>query len=146
MEIRVTGIVIEDGSLLVLNQDAPSTDRIWSLPGGKLEQGETLAEALIREVKEETGLDVEASRLLYVCDDLAGDGTQLVHMTFEARCTGGVLGNITHGADTTPIRGMAFVPFMALPSLGFSERFTHLVMARFPGVGSYVGPKSAIGL
>ena len=143
MRVRVTGIVVEDGRLLLLNQDAPGAGRSWSLPGGKLEDGETLAGALVREMKEETGLDVEPGRLLYVCDHLPA---QVVHMTFEARRTGGTAGGATAGADTMPIRGVEFVPFRKLTSLGFSERFTGLVMAGFPGAGSYMGPKSAIGL
>jgi ADP-ribose pyrophosphatase YjhB (NUDIX family) len=139
----VTGIVVEDGRLLLLNQDTPNTGRSWSLPGGKLEDGETLAEALVREMKEETGLDVEPGRLLYVCDHLPA---QVVHVTFEARRTGGTVGEISAGADMTPIRGVEFVPVSKLPSLGFSDRFTELVTAGFPGAGSYMGPKSAIGL
>jgi ADP-ribose pyrophosphatase YjhB (NUDIX family) len=142
MRIRVTGVVIEDGRILLLNQDTDS-GRSWSLPGGKLEEGETLAEALIREMKEETGLDIEPGRLLYVCDHLPA---QVVHMTFEARRTGGTVGDIAAGADTTPIRGVEFVPVPRLPALGFSDRFTALVTAGFPGAGSYMGPKSAIGL
>jgi ADP-ribose pyrophosphatase YjhB (NUDIX family) len=97
----VTGVVIEDGRILLLNQDADG-GRSWSLPGGKLEDGETLAVALVRELKEETGLDVEPGRLLYVCDHLPA---QVVHMTFEARRTGGTVGDIAADADTTPIRG-----------------------------------------
>ena len=139
----MTGIVIEDGRILLLNQDTPGTGRSWSLPGGKLEDGESLADALVREMKEETGLDVEPGRLLYVCDHLPA---QVVHMTFEARRTGGTVGDIAAGADTTPIRGVEFVPLPELPSLGFSERFTELATAGFPGAGSYMGPKSAIGL
>jgi hypothetical protein len=50
------------------------------------------------------------------------------------------------GADTTPIRGVDFVPVAKLPELGFSQRFAELVTAGFPGAGSYMGPKSAIGL
>jgi len=142
MRVRVTGIVIEDGRLLLLNQDTGS-GRSWSLPGGKLEEGETLAGALVREMKEETGLDVEPGRLLYVCDHLSA---RVVHMTFEACRTGGTVGGIAAGADTTPIRGVEFVPVSKLPSLGFSDRFTELVTAVFPGAGSYMGPKSAIGL
>jgi ADP-ribose pyrophosphatase YjhB (NUDIX family) len=141
----VTGIVIEGGRLLLLNQDT-DTGRSWSLPGGKLEDGETLAEALVREMKEETGLDVEPGRLLYVCDHLPGNGIHVVHMTFEARRVGGTVGDIAAGADTTPIRGVEFVPFSKLSALGFSDRFAGLVTAGFPGVGSYMGPKSAIGL
>jgi ADP-ribose pyrophosphatase YjhB (NUDIX family) len=143
MRVRVTGIVIEDDRLLLLNQDVPGAGRSWSLPGGKLEDGETLAEALVREMREETGLDVEPGRLLYVCDHLPA---QVVHMTFEARRTGGTAGGAAAGAETVPIRGVEFVPFCELTSLGFSERFTELVVAGFPGAGSYMGPKSAIGL
>jgi ADP-ribose pyrophosphatase YjhB (NUDIX family) len=142
MRIRVTGIVIEGARLLVLNQDTDS-GRSWSLPGGKLEDGETLAAALVREMKEETGLDVEPGRLLYLCDYLPA---QVVHMTFEARRMGGTVGDIAAGADKRPIRGVEFVPFSELTSLGFSERFAELVIAGFPGAGSYMGPKSAIGL
>jgi ADP-ribose pyrophosphatase YjhB (NUDIX family) len=112
-------------------------------PGGKLEDGETLADALVREMKEETGLDVEPVRLLYVCDNLPA---QVVHMTFEARRTGGTVGDIKAGADTTPIRSVDFVKLSELPALGFSGRFTELAIAGFPGAGSYMGPKSAIGL
>jgi ADP-ribose pyrophosphatase YjhB (NUDIX family) len=138
----VTGVVIEDGRILLLNQDADA-GRSWSLPGGKLEDGETLAGALVREMKEETGLDVEPGRLLYVCDHLPA---QVVHMTFKARRVGGTVGDIAAGADTSPIRGVEFVPVAKLPSLGFSERLTELVTTGFPGAGSYMGPKSAIGL
>ena len=141
MRVRVTGVVIEDGRILLLNQDA--ADRSWSLPGGKLEDGESLAEALVREMKEETGLDVKPARLLYVCDY---PSAQVVHMTFEARRTGGTVGDIKAGADTTPIRGVEFVKLSELPSRGFSDRFTGLAIAGFPGAGSYMGPKFAIGL
>ena len=142
MRVRVTGVVVEDGRILLLNQDT-DTGRSWSLPGGKLEAGETLAQALVREMREETGLDIEPGRLLYVCDHVPAE---VVHMTFEARRTGGTLGDVMAGADTTPIRGVEFVPVAKLPELGFSERFAELVTAGFPGAGSYMGPKSAIGL
>lgn len=142
MRVRVTGVLIEDGQILLLNQDTDS-GRSFSMPGGKLEDGESLAGALVREMKEETGLDVEPGRLLYVCDHLPA---KVVHMTFEARRTGGTIGEIAVGADTTPIRGVEFVPLAKLTSLGFSDKFVELANAGFPGAGSYMGPKSAIGL
>lgn len=145
MRVRVTGVVIEDGRILLLNQDT-DTGRSWSLPGGKVEEGEPLATALVREMREETGLDVEPGRLLYVCDHLPGNGTHVVHMTFEARRTGGTVGDIVAGADSAPIRGVEFVKLTDLPALGFSDLFTELATAGFPGAGSYMGPKSAIGL
>jgi ADP-ribose pyrophosphatase YjhB (NUDIX family) len=145
MHVRVTGVVIEDDRILLLDQDT-DTGRSWSLPGGKVEDGETVAGALVREMREETGLDVEPGRLLYVCDHLPDDGTHVVHLTFEARRAGGTAGAVTAGLDMRPIRGVAFVRLADLPSLGFGARFVELAMAGFPGAGSYMGAKASIGL
>ncbi|MFE6549625.1 NUDIX domain-containing protein [Streptomyces sp. NPDC057746] len=138
----MTGIVIQDGQILLLDQDTDGP-RSWSLPGGKVENGETLADALVREMREETGLDVEVGRLLYLCDHTRA---HVAHVTFEAHQIGGELGAITESPDTRQIRQGAFLPLDDLPDLGFSETFTALCRRGFPGAGSYMGPKSAIGL
>ena len=89
---------------------------------------------------------VEPGRLLYVCDHLPGDGTHVVHLTFEARRIGGTAGEVTAGLDTRPIRGVEYVTLADLPLLGFGARFAELAMAGFPGAGSYMGAKASIGL
>jgi 8-oxo-dGTP diphosphatase len=61
---------------------------IWCLPGGQVEEGESLAEAAIRETKEETGLDVELTRLVGTYSRLGGFPD--VHaILYAARPTGG---------------------------------------------------------
>ncbi|WP_242903795.1 NUDIX domain-containing protein [Actinomadura terrae] len=106
------------------------------------EEGEALADALVREMREETGVDVAVGRLLYACDHLPEGGVHVLHITFEARRVGGMLGEDVGGADSRQIRGVKFVEVSELVGLGFGE----LVRAGFPGVGSYMGLKGNIGL
>ncbi len=145
VKVRVTGILIEKDSLLLLDQNVEGTARTWSLPGGKVEVGETLEEAMVREMKEETGLVVSVDKLLYICD-LIDEEQHVIHITFALKRQGGSLGQITTGIDTQKIRGVQFVPITQLQSYGFSSKFQKLVQADFPNQGNYMGPKSNIGL
>ena len=65
--ITVKGIVIYHNQILILKRIRPSSDGLgyWELPGGGLEYGETPHEALIRELKEETNLDIKILKPVY---------------------------------------------------------------------------------
>ena len=54
--VRLTGILVEEGRLLIIRQHMPD-GRQWYLPGGQLVPGETIEKGIIREMREETGLD-----------------------------------------------------------------------------------------
>jgi ADP-ribose pyrophosphatase YjhB (NUDIX family) len=54
MKVRVTGVLLDGDNLLLLNQDT-GQGRTWSLPGGKVEEGEPLGEALAREMRRRRG-------------------------------------------------------------------------------------------
>ncbi len=81
IHIRVTGILIKDDQLLVVEQKVNPL-RDWSLPGGRVEQGEALDQSIRRELLEETGLEVEVKGLLYVCD-VPDASPAVLHVTFQ---------------------------------------------------------------
>lgn len=144
MKVRTTGILIEDEKILLLNQDVDEK-RSWSLPGGTLEEWETLEACLIREMREETGLDVKVGKLLYICD-LIKDGTHVIHITFLVEKVGGILWAVIKGLDTRKIREVAMIPISDLDVYGFSLEFKKIVQEDFPQSGSYMWAKSNIGL
>lgn len=62
--VAVGAIAVRDGALLLIRRGhAPSRGR-WSLPGGRVEPGESARDALVREMAEETGLVVEVGELV----------------------------------------------------------------------------------
>lgn len=65
--ITVKGIVVYNQKVLLMKRARPSSDGLgyWELPGGGLEYGETPNQALIRELKEETGLSIDVVKPAY---------------------------------------------------------------------------------
>ena len=78
----------EAGRLLVVLRAGPPAAGTWSLPGGRVEPGESAAEAAVREVREETGLDVVAVRHIGRVERPGVDGSTYVIDDFECRVVG----------------------------------------------------------
>ena len=57
--LAVSAAIFRDGRVLIVRRAQPPANHLFTLPGGAVELGETLAEAVIREVREETGLEIE---------------------------------------------------------------------------------------
>lgn len=143
-QVRVTGVLIEEERILLVKQRV-TEDRRWSLPGGRVEEGETLEKAIVREMKEETGLHTEIVKLLYGCDKPEAQSA-LIHITFLLRKLGGRLTLPSNEFDDNPISDVRMVPIADLPNYQFSEKFMNLTLDYFPGSGNYMGLKSSIGL
>jgi ADP-ribose pyrophosphatase YjhB (NUDIX family) len=72
-------VVVRDGEVLLIRRGKPPLLGRWSIPGGTVELGESLQQALVRELREETGLEVEPLGLLTVFDRIERDGTRVVY-------------------------------------------------------------------
>lgn len=75
--IGVGVVVWRDGQVLLVKRGKPPRQGSWGLPGGRQEWGETVYQAAVREVAEETGLTIEPLEVLTVVDSItqAEDGS-----------------------------------------------------------------------
>ena len=120
-----------DGRYLTLQRARRPCLGEWDLPGGFVEPGETLAEAIVREVDEETGLEIAVERILGAFTGRYGaDGRWTVDVGFEARVTGG---RFALDAEKSGARWLALD---ALPRLAFAGERAGLAVLRATGAGS----------
>jgi 8-oxo-dGTP diphosphatase len=101
--VPCVGAVVHDDEhrlLVVRRGHAPSAGR-WSLPGGRVEAGETDAEAVRREVREETGLDVLVGRRVGTVERDGPDGVVYDIRDYACSVTGG---RLRPGDDASEVR------------------------------------------
>jgi len=103
-----------DGRVLLVERGKPPAEGLWSVPGGKLEMNETLAQAVAREVREETGLTVVVGALACVVERMS-EGYHYVILDYLARAIGGEL---TPGSD---VRNARWVTSDDLPTMALTD-------------------------
>ena len=83
--IRVAGLLVHEGRILMVEQGR-GEERYWLLPGGGVQFGETLADAVRREFNEELSLRVGVNKLLAIVESISPDPAytkHVVHLVFE---------------------------------------------------------------
>jgi 8-oxo-dGTP diphosphatase len=110
--VAVGAIVVHDDKVLVVQRGKPPGVGLWTVPGGRLEPNETLAQAVAREVREETGLIVEVGPFACVVERI-GDDYHFVILDYVARVIGGAL---VAGDDATQARFVDDAELRALPT------------------------------
>ncbi len=131
--VAVGAVIVEDGSLLLVQRaNDPGAGR-WAVPGGRVEPGETLAEAMVREVREETGLEVAVGDIAWVGDSIGPGDPPAWHFAiidFWATPSGG---SVVAGGDAARAE---WVPIEELPTWPIVDTMVDLVETLFPSGGS----------
>ena len=81
--------IVRDGRLLLVKRLTPPESGSWSLPGGKVEFGESLADAVAREIREEIGVAIALERPLGLVEIVGLDDQHWVSPIYLARIVAG---------------------------------------------------------
>jgi 8-oxo-dGTP diphosphatase len=115
--VPCVGAVIQDdaGRILLIKRGHEPGKGLWSVPGGRIEPGETDEQAIVREVWEETGLEVSCGPLLGAIERPGMGGTILQISDYHAVVTGGEL---AAGDDAADARWLTLEEASELDSAG----------------------------
>jgi len=140
--VGVGGVVIDADRVLLIKRAHEPLKGQWSLPGGRVELGETLEQAVAREVREETGLDVQVGPIVEVLDRIMRDADgrvdyHFVLVDFVCRPSGGIL------CGASDADAAEWVPLDALASYGIAA-VTAAVIRKGAGRGFEAGDRPLV--
>jgi 8-oxo-dGTP diphosphatase len=104
--VGVGAVIVQNDRVLLIRRGTAPLLGEWSLPGGVLECGETLREAVVREAREETGLTVEPGEMLGVYERVirSDDGRVRYHFVLIDYFCRPVSGDLQAGTDAADVR------------------------------------------
>lgn len=124
--VSVGAVILEGERVLLIKRAHEPLMGAWSLPGGVVEVGETLAEALRREVREETGFDIHVGPLIEALDRVHRGPDERVEYHFvilDYLCRVGG-GSLSHGSDAAAAR---WVGMSELGRYQLTEKLTAVI-------------------
>jgi 8-oxo-dGTP diphosphatase len=127
--VGVGGVVIHHGRALLIRRGKEPLRGRWAIPGGTVELGETLEEALVREIREETGLFVAPREVLLVFDRIERTDTAIrYHYVIVDYLCEYVSGRLRAGSDA---EAAVFARPAELPAYDLPPKALEIVLAGF---------------
>ena len=108
-KVAAVALVVDGDGLVMVKRGVEPQYGKWAFPSGYVDRGEVVEAAAVREVKEETGLDVALDRLIGV---YSLEGNPVVLVVYSAHITGGV---VAAGHDALDVRTFALAELPPLP-------------------------------
>lgn len=108
---RVSVIIINDKEEILLVQHRKANRHYWVLPGGRIEYGEDFATCAVRELKEETNLDIKFGKVVFLSEAIAPDRSRHI---INIYATGEVLGGELRVGDEPMLADVAYKPILEL--------------------------------
>jgi len=127
-------VLIHDGRVLLIRRGKEPLRGRWVMPGGTVELGETLEQALVREMAEETGLQIAPGELLTVFDRILRERGEVRHhyVILDYLCSY-VSGEAAAASDAEAV---AWVALQDLPAYDLPQKALEVVKDAFARVGA----------
>lgn len=107
------GAVVRDGEILMIRRESGDYQGYWALPGGKIEQGEHVSDAAVRELEEEAGIETVFHEYLGLVSEVFDEKQFMLHIvvleTEDETVSGGCEGDVDW-LDLDSIEGFDVVP------------------------------------
>lgn len=131
--VAVGGVVIHDGRVLLVRRGQPPLEGQWSIPGGILELGETIAEGIARELREETGIRIRVLELIEIYEKVLRDeqGAAQYHFVILDYACELVEGTARAGGD---VREVMWSTEEELDAVGLTAAAKRVIRKAFSGV------------
>jgi len=131
--VGVGAVIIENDEVLLVKRAKEPKANFWTIPGGLIELGETIHDALKREIREECQVEIELKEIIDVVDYIEKDDEDnikyhYVLVDFEAKIVGGTL---APGSDVLETR---WVSFSELKTLNLPKITRDFFENNFPGL------------
>ncbi|MFX0068293.1 MAG: NUDIX hydrolase [Promethearchaeota archaeon] len=123
--VGVAALIVDQGRVLLVKRKYDPGKGLWSLPGGLINLGEKIEDALVREVQEETGLKVEVSNLLSIIDRIREDkaGRIIYHYIIICYLAHSKEGKLKASSDAEDVRWLRPEEIGKLPMTRILEHF-----------------------
>lgn len=115
IKVRAAVILMEMDKILLVKHSKGGKD-YWVLPGGGVEKGESLIEAAIREIKEETNLEIKVKKLVFISEAIPSDRHRHVIDFFF---TGEILSGEIKMGEEDILKDIKFFPISELSEISF---------------------------